>query len=819
MSTGSGEFAEQWTTVSPQGSNSAYSSPSQLVPHFECSLDSLLSQEDIRDENKPFLKITEQPQGYYKFRYRSEMQNSHGCLHGRSYVKNSNERYFPGVELFNYYGRAIIKCKLAQVNNEHEHPHRLCVNDINDVSFQVPRENSYKAWFSDLCIVHTPAREVTDWLYRGHETETLCPEEQAIVRRQCEGMAKLIQLNIVRLKFSAHHPDSDEEICAPVFSDPIRNLKSAATNILKICRLSRIHGRVSGHDDVIMLVERVIKKNIMIRFFELNEDGKETWSDTGRFLESDVHHQYAIVFTTPPYENLNITTKRQVFVELVRPSDGKKSDPVEFYYTPEPILQNKKRKLNHFFENQQTVPVISNSLDNYVLVNQIETPQATTSNETQSNQLICPEGKSPLLAQSSIISQRSNENGVFTFKIPVTPAQMNTASVDDNILSSENTTMDASSMDASIASAVNMVNDMEEFQNSDMTEYFDALLAEFSESVPDSGRGKTRLEAAEKEETYDDQTIIKMMAKKLQQIVEMIRIKRESFAKRLQALFDLRLSNGDTFLHLTLDSKQPLLDYLINLIHDSNMSHLLNLKNLSAQTILHQAVAKNLCDMIPFLVSKGCDPMLEDVEGNNAIHFSVKNEDSLEPLLNATEKYNVPRSLDACNYEKQTPLHLAVIYKSVSSVQLLLARGASCGARDGAGRAPLHLTALDDYVPIARLLLEHQPSLVNDVDGRGYTALQIVCDKPVTNSSIEMVKLLLEYKADPMQHMDNNSSAWQLAKLKPAIRDLLQEHVPADQADGDSEDEFQSADEGDSADQDEDVSEITYPLKCLKLAS
>lgn len=36
--------------------------------------------------------------------------------------------------------------------------------------------------------------------------------------------------------------------------------------------------------------------NIKIRFFEVDTNDTEVWSDYGKFSHIDVHHQYAIVF-------------------------------------------------------------------------------------------------------------------------------------------------------------------------------------------------------------------------------------------------------------------------------------------------------------------------------------------------------------------------------------------------------------------------------------------------------------------------------------------------------------------------------------------
>lgn len=48
---------------------------------------------------------------------------------------------------------------------------------------------------------------------------------------QCENLAKTINLNIVRLKFSAHDIDTGKEICEPAYSEPIHNMSKLIRNI------------------------------------------------------------------------------------------------------------------------------------------------------------------------------------------------------------------------------------------------------------------------------------------------------------------------------------------------------------------------------------------------------------------------------------------------------------------------------------------------------------------------------------------------------------------------------------------------------------
>lgn len=51
---------------------------------------------------------------------------------------------------------------------------------------------------------------------------------------------------------------------------------------------------------------------------------------------------YIYIYRTPPYKDQNITTTKEVFIQLERPSDGGCSEPKKFYYKPsDRIIGNK----------------------------------------------------------------------------------------------------------------------------------------------------------------------------------------------------------------------------------------------------------------------------------------------------------------------------------------------------------------------------------------------------------------------------------------------------------------------------------------------
>ncbi|GBP65313.1 B-cell lymphoma 3 protein homolog [Eumeta japonica] len=190
------------------------------------------------------------------------------------------------------------------------------------------------------------------------------------------------------------------------------------------------------------------------------------------------------------------------------------------------------------------------------------------------------------------------------------------------------------------------------------------------------------------------------------------------------------------------------------------MTSILNLVNNKSQTILHLAIMNNMPDYVPFLITNGCDPMIKDYQGNNAIHYAVIYKSCLSPLLSSLKSNRVNYNLDLYNNDKQTALHIAAQYGPAESVSLLLEHGAGHGARDIDGRTPLHLAAYDDSVANTEALLAYVPANEIDiVDHNGNTPLQIACGLQHRHS-FDIARLLLDKGANPLKFDHKKETAW-----------------------------------------------------------
>lgn len=138
------------------------------------------------------------------------------------------------------------------------------------------------------------------------------------------------------------------ESVSPVVSDIIRDKKFVSD--LMICDISDTSSPTVGEKKIAIFCNKVMKNDIKIRFFRESGNNSVEWEAWGQFKPSNVHHHFAIAFKTPAYKTNDITEPVNVFLQLVRPSDGRKSEPLYFRYVPDYAnidhsMKNKKRKI------------------------------------------------------------------------------------------------------------------------------------------------------------------------------------------------------------------------------------------------------------------------------------------------------------------------------------------------------------------------------------------------------------------------------------------------------------------------------------------
>uniref|UniRef100_A0A7N8YIS2 Nuclear factor of kappa light polypeptide gene enhancer in B-cells 1 n=1 Tax=Mastacembelus armatus TaxID=205130 RepID=A0A7N8YIS2_9TELE len=309
----------------------------------------------------------------FRFRYGCEGP-SHGGLPGASSEKN--RKTYPTIKICNYQGQArvVVQLVTAMTPVPQLHAHSLvgkqcdkgiCIADIQ------PKDSSIS--FPNLGILHVTKKNVAKTLeermveaFRLGYNCGVCihPEIDALqgevrmprdptghmISSAASQQAKEMDLSVVRLMFTAFLPDSDggfSRRLEPVVSEPIYDSKAPNASNLKIVRMDRTAGCVTGGEEVYLLCDKVQKDDIQVRFYEEDESGL-TWEALGDFSPTDVHRQFAIVFKTPKYRDLNLQKPTSVFVQLKRKSDNETSEPKPFTYHPQIIdkeeVQRKRQK-------------------------------------------------------------------------------------------------------------------------------------------------------------------------------------------------------------------------------------------------------------------------------------------------------------------------------------------------------------------------------------------------------------------------------------------------------------------------------------------
>ncbi|XP_017561750.2 nuclear factor NF-kappa-B p105 subunit isoform X1 [Pygocentrus nattereri] len=699
----------------------------------------------------PCLQIIEQPkQRGFRFRYGCEGP-SHGGLPGASSEKN--RKTYPQVKICNYQGPARVVVQLVtNTKQPHLHAHSLvgkqcekgiCIADIQ------PKDSCIS--FPNLGILHVTKKNVTKTLeermseaYRqGYnfgvainpeidslQGETRIPRELSDHHRGLIGLAashqaKDMDLSVVKLMFTAFLPDGEGGFTRrldPVISEPIYDSKAPNASNLKIVRMDRTAGCVTGGEEVYLLCDKVQKDDIQVRFYEDDETGI-AWEAFGDFSPTDVHRQFAIVFKTPKYRDQNLQKPISVFVQLKRKSDNETSEPKPFTYHPQIIDKEEVQR-----KRQKTLP----NFPDY------GGPGGGAGGMYRGA------GGGPTTGGGHSgagggghyyqgYSNYNNFNSGYGF-----PPSMGGGGTGIK------------------HAAHGPVEDTDEDSDSDLDDDPGSGGA-VREYVQPQSTGVRSEEGNDLEELTSDETEAADCAFD-PQLAEVAH-------RHACALFDYAVSgdarrllvpqrplmatqdeNGDTGLHLgVIHSQTDAVKNLAQVISGVPGEDAINTRNDLYQTPLHLAVVTQQKEVAEALLAAGADVTLTDRHGNTALHLAAQQKEGemVRLLLHhkcVLELTSVPNTAGLC------PLHLAVLANSLSSVRALLMGGASAEVQERTcGRTPLHLVTEHDNVSLAGCLLLEGDAEVDSVTYNGSTPLHIAAGR----GSLKLSALLVAAGADP----------------------------------------------------------------------
>lgn len=704
--------------------------PSWDFSHFQ-----MHQNASLRTVDGPYLQIIEQPkQRGFRFRYGCEGP-SHGGLPGASSEKN--KKTYPTVKICNYQGpaRLVVQLVTALTHNPQLHAHSLvgkqCDKGICIVD-QQPKDSSVS--FPNLGILHVTKKNVAKTLEErmveavrmGYNCgvhihpevdalkgevrvpRELTEQQRSLISNAASLQSKDMDLSVVRLMFTALLPDSDggfSRRLEPVVSEPIYDSKAPNASNLKIVRMDRTAGCVTGGEEVYLLCDKVQKDDIQVRFYEEDETGT-IWEAMGDFSPTDVHRQFAIVFKTPKYRDLNLQKPTSVFVQLKRKSDNETSDPKPFTYHPQIIDKEEVQR-----KRQKTLPNFQDFSGPH--------GGAAGGGLYRGGG---PGGGGYYHGFTTFNYGSAGAGGGFSGGYSAGlgpgagPKHVNGGSATD----------DGDPDDDSSSGAV------------------------LRDTAQDGGSrlGESEEEAGGPLEADTEDTVLEAACRQLEALFHFSVSGNPAFLLAPQRhLLSAKDEDGDTGLHLAvLHSQQEALQSLTQVLSLLSGEEL-NMRNHLYQTPLHLAILTQQAKAVDALLLAGADPALTDRHGNTALHLAASQEagDLTSHLLQRPE---VRGLLEVANTAGLCPLHVAVLSNRLSSVRTLLQSGADVELQERtSGRTALHLATEADNVSLAGCLLLEGNADVDSCTFDGSTPLHIAAGR----GSAKLTALLVAAGADPLR--------------------------------------------------------------------
>ncbi|XP_066280696.1 transcription factor p65-like isoform X1 [Branchiostoma lanceolatum] len=316
--------------------------------------------QEVKEKKPPVIEIIEQPKARsLRFRYECEGRSAGSILGENSSPEN---RTYPSIRLLNCSGPAMILVSLVTKDDPPKpHPHSLvgkgCIKGICKIN--VP-DCGAPISFPNLGIQCVKRKEITQALAQRLKLGI----DPFHTYSRHRGKMDEVDLNTVRLCFQAFLPNPQNGQCTvpvhPRVSTAIHDKKAPGAAELRICKMNKVSGPVTGGDEVTLLCDKVQRDDIEVVFTAKPMGTSIKWESKGDFSPTEVHRQVAIVFKAPAYFNPNIKEPIRVQVRLRRPSDGEESEPFDWTYTPvdkdEHSVESKRRKKAPDFAKFLNIP-------------------------------------------------------------------------------------------------------------------------------------------------------------------------------------------------------------------------------------------------------------------------------------------------------------------------------------------------------------------------------------------------------------------------------------------------------------------------------
>ncbi|KAM4851514.1 nuclear factor NF-kappa-B p100 subunit isoform 2-T2 [Thomomys bottae] len=652
----------------------------------------------------PYLVIVEQPkQRGFRFRYGCEGP-SHGGLPGASSEKG--RKTYPTVKICNYEGLAKIEVDLVTHSDPpRAHAHSLVGKQCSDLGVCAvsvgPKDMT--AQFNNLGVLHVTKKNMMEIMIQKLQRQRLRSRPQGLteaekreLEQEAKELKKVMDLSIVRLRFSAFLRDSDGSFSrplTPVISQPIHDSKSPGASNLKISRMDKTAGSVRGGDEVYLLCDKVQKDDIEVRFYEDDENG---WQAFGDFSPTDVHKQYAIVFRTPPYHKMKIERPVTVFLQLKRKRGGDVSDSKQFTYYPlvedKEEVQRKRRKV---------LPTFSQHFGGGSHMG----------------------GGSGGSAGGYGGAGGGGSLGFFPSSLAYSPYQSGAAPMG---------CYPGGGGGAQMAAGAPSGDAREEADE------------------PGNPQGEPEAPDGLQQAREYNARLFGLALRSARALLDYgITADARSLLAGQRHLLAAQDENGDTPLHLAIIHGQTsVFEQIVHVIYHAQHLDVVNLTNHLSQTPLHLAVITGQTKVVSFLLQMGADPALLDRHGDSAVHLALRTGAGAPDLLHAllcTRTPTVLQMLHMPDFEGLYPIHLAVRARSPECLDLLVDNGAEVEAteRQG-GRTALHLATEMEELGLVTHLVTKLHANVNARTFAGNTPLHLAAGL----GSPTLTRLLLKAGAD-----------------------------------------------------------------------